>query len=148
MEQPEHEQVHNGSSGGNAGSETHEVISSPPTGGRGTTVRRLACASSESRHALQRVTVPTALRPGNGHELVNVAVGSSEVLPSGSRFAQELDARQPQLRNRLRQIPDFETNNRAGLKMPFARVPRTEHLNVLSIGKFEDPKVRLGVNQF
>ena len=69
------------------------------------------------------------------------------MLPGGAGLAQELDARAPQLRNRLGQVLDLKANNRAGLKMPLARVLRTEHLNVLSIGKFEDPKVRLGVDQ-
>ena len=31
--------------------------------------------------------------------------------------------------------------------MPFARVLPTEHLHMLPIGKFEDPKMRLGVHQ-
>jgi len=88
-----------------------------------------------------------ALWPGERHKLVDVSIGSAEVLPAGAGLAQQLDTRLPQLRDRLGQVRNREANNRAGLKMPFARVLPAEHLNVLPIGKFEDPKVRLGVNQ-
>ena len=122
-------------------------------------VKRLGLSQlgmSGSRHAVQRVSVPTASSPtkrgrergstlqcecslsdliptlerrrglvaesavhalwtGERHELIDVAIGSSKVLPSRSGLAQELDARRPQLRYRLGQLCDLEANNRAGL---------------------------------
>ena len=80
-------------------------------------------------------------------KLVHVSVGSAEVLPAGAGFAHEFDAGLPQLRDRLGQVGDLEANNGAGLEMPFARVLPAEHLDVLPVGEFEDPEMRLGVDQ-
>ena len=49
-----------------------------------------------------------ALWPGERHKLVDVSIGSAEVLPAGAGLAQQLDTRLPQLRDRLGQVRNLE----------------------------------------
>ena len=80
-------------------------------------------------------------------EFVNVPVGSAEVLPCRSCLAYQLDSGFPKLLDGPRQVSDGEAHHGAGVEVFFARVLRSEDFDVISVRQFEDPEVRLGVDQ-
>ena len=85
----------------------------------------------------------------------SVSTTSSYTLPSGPRKCCQVGPGSPKsstlaARNSATASAKSVTSkadNRTSLKMLFTRVVPTEHLHMLPIGKFEDPKVRLGVHQ-
>ena len=82
-----------------------------------------------------------------GDELVDVAVRSPEVLPRRSRFAQQLDARSPQLVHGRGQVADGEADNRAGSEMLSPPIAAAENLDMPPIRKLEDPEIRFRMHR-
>jgi len=80
-------------------------------------------------------------------EFVNVPVGSAEMLPCRTCLTYQLDSCLPQLLNGPRQISDREAHHGAGVEVFFARVLLSKDFYMISVRQFEDPEVRLGVDQ-
>ena len=82
-----------------------------------------------------------------GDELVYVAVGPAEVLPSRPGLAQQLDAGSSQFVDGRREFTHSEAGNRTSAEMLLAGVTAAEYLDVAAIGELEDPEIRFGVDQ-
>src|ERR1700722_11973348 len=105
-------------------------------GGVGTPCFRETRVVMPLRAALDRAEERLA-----GDELVDVAIRSPEVLPGGSRFAEQLDASTSQLVHCRGQVADGEADNRAGSEMLLARIAAAEDLGMPPIRQVEDPEL-------
>jgi hypothetical protein len=82
-----------------------------------------------------------------GDELLDVPVGSSEMLPRGSRLAEQLDTGLLKFVDSRLQVTHSEANNWTGTEMLLAWVAAAKYLDMAAIGQLEDPEIRFGMHQ-
>src|SRR5207302_11456172 len=69
------------------------------------------------------------------------------MLPGWSWFAEQFDARASQFLHGCGQVADSEPYDGSGVKVCPVRVVRAEDLDMVAVGKFEDPQTWFGAHR-